>query len=125
MAIRTIEQKITAGSQFTGAAPTTTMARAYDMERYPTDTVGGLVDFANPNPIQIKQIFIKFGGQASWTLKLIDVDNVKTTLLSGTNETYLANLTLGLILFQGQKLELVTVAATTAMVVRVSATTRV
>jgi len=125
MALRTIEQKITAGSQFTGAAPAGTVTRELDMERYPTGTVGGLIDFANPNPIQVKQIFIKLGGQSSWTLQMVDTDAVATTVLSGTTETFVANTTLNLILLQGQKLKLVTVAATTAMVARVTATTRV
>jgi len=125
MALRTIEHKITAGSQFTGAAPVGTVTRELDMERYPTGTAGGLIDFANPNPIQVKQIFIKLGGQSSWTLQMIDTDAVATTVLSGTTETFVANTTLNLILLQGQKLKLVTVAASTAMVARVTATTRV
>jgi hypothetical protein len=123
MALRTIEQKITATNQFDGAAPAGAVTRAYDMERYPTGTVGGLFDFANAGPVQVKQIFIKLGGQSSWTLEMVDADAVATVVLSGTTETFVANMTLNLFLLQGQKLKLVTVAATTAMVARVTVDT--
>jgi len=125
MALRTIEQKITAASQFTGVAPVGTVTREYDMERYPTGTVGGLFDFANPNPIQLKQFFAKLGGQSSWSLSVVDVDGVATALLSGTTEAFIANTTLNLVILQGQKLKLVTTGATTAMTARATATTRV
>lgn len=125
MALRTIEQKIAAASQFTGVAALGAVTREYDMERYPEGTVGGLFDFVNPNPIQVKQIFIKLGGQSAWSLKLVDVDAVETEILAGTTETFVANQTLNQILLQGQKLKLTTTGATTAMVARVTATTRV
>jgi len=124
MALRTIEQKITAASQFNGAPPVGPAVNEYDMERYPTGVVGGLFDFANANPLELKQIFVKFGGQSSWSLSLVDVDAVETVLLSGTTETFLANLTLGLILLQGQKLKFVTTGATTAMVARITVDTK-
>lgn len=123
MALRTLEQKITATNQFDGTAPSGAVTREYDMERYAAQATGGLFDFANANPIQLKQIFITFGGQATWSLSLVDVDAVETVLLSGTNETFLANTTLNLFVLQGQKLKLVTAGATTAMVARVTVDT--
>lgn len=119
MALRTIEQKIAAASQFTGVAPAGALTRELDMERYAVGA-GGLFDFANTNPIQLKQIFIKLGGQASWTLKLVDADAVETTILSGTIETFVANTTLNPYILQSQKLKLETVGATTAMVARLT-----
>jgi hypothetical protein len=119
MALRTIEQKIAAASQFTGVAPVGALSRAYDMERYAVGA-GGLFDFANANPVQLKQVFIKLGGQSSWTLKLVDVDAVETTILSGTTETFVANTTLNPYILQGQKLKLETVGATLAMVARMT-----
>lgn len=124
MSFRTIQQKIAALSQFNGAAPAAAAVQGNDMEAHPAGTVGGLFNFGNSDPVQVKQIFIKFGGQSSWSLALVDVDAVETTLLSGTNETFLANLTLGLILLQGQKLKLVTSGATTAMTARITVDTK-
>ena len=122
MAIRTIEQKIAALSQFTGAAPAGALTRALDMERYAVG-VGGKFDFANTGPIQLKQIFIKLGGQSAWTLKLVDADAVETTILSGTTETFVANTTLNPYILQSQYLKLETTGATTAMVARLSVDT--
>jgi hypothetical protein len=123
MAIRTIEQKITAGSQFTGAAPAGAAVLNNDMERHPTGVVGGLFNFATTKPVRVEQFSIKFGGQASWTLNLVDVDAVETLLLSGTTEASLVNTSLRPWLLEGQKLKLVTVGATTAMVARISVDT--
>lgn len=120
MAFRTIEQKITAGNQFDGTAPPGTLIRLNDIEGYPAAANGGLIDFANPNPIQIQQTFIKLGGQASWHLDLIDADGIATPVLSGTVEAFVANTTMNLIILQGQKLKLFTVGATLAMVARIT-----
>lgn len=121
MGLRTIEQKINAGHQFDGTAPTGTVVNEFNMERYPAQNAGGLFDFGNAAPIKIEQIFIVFGGQSAWSLTLVDADNsAVVVLLSGTTETYLANTTLDLYLLQGQKLKLTTTGATTAMKARIS-----
>jgi len=119
MAIRTIEQQVAAASQFTGVTPVGVLTRANDMERYAVGA-SGLFDFTNTSPVQVRQIFVKFGGQSTWTLKLVDADAVEATILSGTTEAFLLNTSLNLILLQGQKLKLETVGATLAMRARVS-----
>lgn len=118
--MRTIEQKITATNQFSGVAPATTKVIQFDMERFPTDTVGGLFDFGLTRPARLEQIFVKLGGQSSWSLALVDVDAVEATVLSGTTEAQIVNTSLKLVLLEGQKLKLVTTGATTAMVARIT-----
>lgn len=125
MSVRTIEQKITAASDFNGVLPTTTKVLEFDMERFPTDTVGGLFDFENSNPLQVHQVLIKFGGQTTWSLVIVDVDTVETTLASGTTEAeLLVTNQVGplaqFILLEGQALKLVTSGASAAMVARIS-----
>lgn len=120
MGFRTIEQKITAANQFTGAAPAGTAAMGNDMESFPAGTVGGLFDFANADPARVAQIAIKFGGQSSWALTLVDKDAVEVPLLNGTTETGLVTTTCNPLVLQGQKLKLVTTGATTAMRARIT-----
>jgi hypothetical protein len=124
MAIRTIEQKITAAAQFTGAAPVGVAVKGDDLESYPAGAAGGLFDFANTDPIQVKQIAIKFGGQSSWALTLVDKDAVEVPLLAGTTETGLVTTTCNAYVLQGQKLKLVTTGATAAMRARISVDTK-
>lgn len=120
MSLRTIEQNILAGSQFTGAAPASVPILGNDLERYVPGVVGGLFTFNHDKPMRIEQISIKFGGQASWTLNLVDANAIETLLLSGTSEVSLVNSVLRPWLLQGQRLKLVTVGATTAMMARIS-----
>jgi len=125
MSARTIEQKIAAGSNFDGTAPTTTRVNEKDMERYPEDTVGGLFEFGLDRPTDLIQVMIKFGGQATWSLSLVDADDVEIVLASGTTEASFFSTTdvgplAGLLLLEGQRLKLVTAGASTAMVARVS-----
>lgn len=118
--MRTIEQKITATYQFNGVAPTTIKVDQYDMERFPTDTVGGLFDFGMTKPARLEQVIVKLGGQSSWSLSLVDVDATEVVILSGTTEVQVVNASLKLVMLEGQKLKLVTAGATTAMVARVT-----
>ena len=90
-----------------------------DMESYPEGVVGGLFDFAESNPIIVKQIVIKFGvGTTSWTLSLIDKDAVEVVVATGTALTYFANFAngqpgAGLLVLEKQTLKLVSVGAPT------------
>lgn len=125
MPARTVQQSISATDQFDGTAPTGTAVFGNDMEAFPEEDVGGLFDFANKDPIQILQIAIKFGGQTSWSLVLVDIDAVEITIAAGTTETQLWDVTSRFVILQGQKLKLVTASATTAMVARISITNNI
>ena len=120
MSVNTIEQKIAAGSQFDGTAPTTTPATGNDMLSYPEDTVGGLFDFGNTSPILIHQIAVRLGSQSAWTIEIEDVDGIAVEVASGTNESSLLLTDLDLIVLQGQKLLIKTTGATDPMRARVT-----
>jgi hypothetical protein len=125
MAVRTIEHKIAAGSQFDGQVPTTTKVIEKDMERFPEDSQGGLFDFEFTRPFSLVQLVIKFGGQSSWSINLVDTDGTEVELVSGTTETEFittqeVGALAGLILLEDHKLKLVTTGASTAMVARCS-----
>jgi hypothetical protein len=125
MSIRTIEQKIAAGSQFNGLAPAGSPVLGNDLESYAEGVNGGLFDFAHPSPLKLVQVAIKFGGQASWSLNLVDKDSVEVEVLSGTTNTSLLEADCNIIVLQGQKLKLVTTGATTAMRARISMSRKV
>lgn len=121
MGFRTIEHKITAGQQFTGAAPAGAHSVVDGVETFAASNAGGLFDFGQGSGgIEIKQVFIKLGAQASWSLSVIDSDATATVVESGTNEATFAKINWGLILFKGEKLKLVTVGASGAMKARVT-----
>jgi len=115
-----IEQVITAGSQFTGAAPNTTATAVNGVWTYPTATAGGLFDFAQVTAIEVLGLMITFGGQSSWTLKHVCANTGKYLIRSGAGDTdlYITADTKWK-LMPGDKLELITTGATTAMKARV------
>jgi len=131
MGLRTIEQRITATQDFTGVAPTGVRTNANGMERYSNldaeaaNAVGGLFNFEQVHAIELKQVFIKLGGQSAWSLKLVDADGVETTLDSGTNETIYHNRTLDLIMMPGDKLKIETTDATGALTARITIATKI
>lgn len=116
-----IKQVITAGSQFTGAAPGTVSTDADGVRTYLTSTAGGLFDLltemgASGLPIEIVNFQVFFGGQSSWTMSIVDpLGDVE--VLSGTTETSLFYKPDNeqLILLPGQTLKFVTTGASTAM----------
>jgi hypothetical protein len=111
-----IKHQITAGSQFDGQVPSTTPVATNGVLVYPTDVQGGLFEFGLDNyPVALQEVLVKLANQTSWTLKLID-GSTTFDLDSGTTETSrLYRPVLPLIMLPGQKIELKTVAATTAM----------
>jgi hypothetical protein len=62
---------------------------------------------------------VKFGGQTSWTLKIVDAESNEVTWLAGTTEANLV-VTDQLELAPHDKLKLETVGASTAMVATVA-----
>ena len=108
-----ILQRITAGSDFNGADPGTTPVIEENLKKYPAAAVGGLFDPAHVNPILIRNLSAKMGGQASWTLSMTDgTDTV--TITSGTTEAEL-NLKDIVIVPVNWQLKLVTTGASGAM----------
>lgn len=121
MSIRTIEQRVSAGNQFDGTAPTGDPVRGDDLEQYPEEAAGGLFDFGLENPAEINHIELKLGGQTSWSISKRDKDDVDMVLWAGTTETAFATLAEDRMpILEGQKLVLVTTGATAAMKARVS-----
>jgi hypothetical protein len=117
-----IEQVITAASQFNGAAPGSTAVAANGVWTYPTSTTGGLFDFGQEKALEVLGVMITFGGQSSWTLKHVCANGGKYLIRSGLADTdlYITADTKWK-LMPGDKLELITTGATTAMKARVLA----
>lgn len=121
MAIRTIEQRISAGNQFDGTAPSGDAVLGTDLEQYPEEAAGGLFDFGLDNPAEIHHIELKLGGQTSWSLSKRDKDGVDVILWAGTTETAFVTLAEDRMpILEDQKLVLVTTGATAAMKARIS-----
>ena len=129
MSAHTIEQKMDDSSVCGGVAPATESSQNNDMEVFAEGSVGGLFDFGNKDPLRILQFFLAPGsGTSSWTLKLVDADDVETTIASAGNNTPVL-ITVndggvgGMILLEGQKLKLESSGGpTSASQARISAT---
>lgn len=108
-----IIQRITAGSQFDGQAPSTTPAEADNIRSFPTDTQGGLFEFDGDYHTEVRQVQIDFGGQSSWVLSMTD-GSEDFVIETGTNETswYAQDVAT---IPEGWKLKLVTTGANQAM----------
>jgi len=114
--------QISAGSQFTGEVPDTLVHLQNGLYVYKPATKGGL--FVLPTSEEdvpetigfcrlLKSLRVTFGGQSSWTLKVVGTDS-DYTWLSGTTETSLV-VTDKLELLPQESLKLETVGASTAM----------
>jgi hypothetical protein len=119
MGVRTIEQKMDDSSIWDGAAPVGSPVFASDMESFAEGSVGGLFDFGNSRPIVMAQMVIKFGsGTTSWTLSLVDKDAVEVVIAGDSSaapvfSTDRIGVLAGLIILEGQKIKLVSVAGPT------------
>lgn len=125
MSYRTIQHSILATNQFTGVTPGGALSNVNGIETHAAHANGGLFNFAQTKPTPVKYFSFKGGGQSSWTLKLIDAAaNDLGAVATGTNEAAKYVELDGVILMKGDKLKLETVGATTAMIARVTVTTR-
>ena len=119
MSARTIEQKMSSGSPWDGAAPAGDAVFANDMESFSEGAAGGLFDFKNKNPIEVIQVMIGFAaGTTLWNLIVVDIDDVEINVeLGGNALPFFATIgnggVAGLILLQGQKLKLTSLGGTT------------
>ena len=121
MNISTIEQGITAGSDFDGTLPLGTPVRANDLIRYVAEAAGGLFDPGIVDPSEIYHIEIKLGGQTSWTLHKKDANGVEILLWAGTTEANFATVDSDRMpILEKQTLLLRTTGATGDMKARVS-----
>jgi len=122
-----IQHLITAGSQLTGARPTTTPVIGNGMNKFPTDTVGGLFDFEQSEPIVVHNVMADFGGSVTYSIYIVNLDanggvisGESLLVTSGTAATlsYVSRLTLG----HKQAVQLITSGASAAMKARSWAT---
>ena len=119
-----IEHSISATDDFDGTVPSTTPTKSGNVLVYPVDNNGGLFDFEqNDDVLQCEGFEVTFGGQASWTFKKVYNDGTsKALILSGTTDTsYFLTAENFFRILPGEKLELITTGATTAMRARVLA----
>jgi hypothetical protein len=123
-----IQQLITAGSQFNGARSTSTLSTGNGMNKYATDTKGGLFDFEQTEPIVVHNVMADFGGSVTYSVYIVNLDaggavisGESLLLTTGTAATlsYVSRLTLGV----KQAVQLVTSGASAAMLARAWATT--
>lgn len=122
-----IQQLITAGSQFDGARSTSALTTGNGMNKYATDTKGGLFDFEQSEPIVVHNVMADFGGSVTYSLYVVNLDGAGAVIsgesmlvTSGTGATlsYVSRLTLG----PKQAVQLITSGATAAMKGRAWAT---
>jgi len=85
----TIQQEITAGSDWDGTAPTTTPVVADGVKSFPTDTQGGLFEFGYDAGFmlwQIERIAVDFGGVAVKGIYIrkgaVDIPIYESTLIT-------------------------------------------
>jgi hypothetical protein len=123
--IFSIRQEITAGSDWTGAVPTTARTWGNDIFSYLTDTVGGLftphllAEFKQSRSMRLVGFEFMGGLQTSWSLSLVDVDGKVQTLYSGLAETsFLATEDSAVVIQSGENLKLVSAGAANAMLAK-------
>jgi hypothetical protein len=121
LGIRTMEQRITAGSDFDGTLPTSPLVRKDSIEAYPPDTSGGLFDLGLKEPVYVRSVELKLGGQSSWTVHKRDLQGDEILVICGTNETdFISTQSESFILTAKQALVVRTYGATSALICRVS-----
>jgi hypothetical protein len=97
------------------------------MNKYATDTKGGLFDFEQSEPIVVHNVMADFGGSVTYSLYVVNLDangaviaGESLLITSGTAATlsYVSRLTLGV----KQAVQLITTGASAAMKARSWAT---
>ena len=108
-----IQQIITSGSQFTGAASDSAQTQGQGMTKYATDTKGGLFYFENSEPIIVHHILADFGVSVTYTFTVVNLDandaviaGETITLATGAAATF--SLTTPLVLGTKQAIRLIT-----------------
>lgn len=108
-----IQQIITSGSQFTGAASDSAQTQGQGMTKYATDTKGGLFYFEQNEPIIVHHILADFGVAVTYTFTVVNLDAADAViagetiiLATGTAATF--SLTTPLVLGTKQAIRLIT-----------------
>ena len=121
LGLRTMEQRMVAGTDFDGSLPSTTLSRADGIESFPEDTVGGLFDFGLRAPVFVRSVELKLDGQTAWTVHKRDLEGDELLILCGTDETdFLTTQCDSFVLTNKQKLVVRTTGASAAIIARVT-----
>lgn len=131
MSIRTVEQSVPSGSNFTGAAPTVAPAPVVgsNLEISPIEGGDGAgeFDFEQDRPTMIHQIMVRLSGQTTFTIDVVDRNGVEMRLVALTNDAFFhsglntSDHLSNFILLAGEKLRLRTTGTTTQdIIARVS-----
>ena len=133
-----IEQRIAAGNQFDGNAPSlggvpfVPWVDAYDQVfRYALPTVaatkegdkGGLFEFECAAPVSLEEVLADFGSAVAWTLAIVTRSGAVVVIDSASSSRYLVRTEYQrLHLARGDKVRIVTTGATAAMWARIALT---
>ena len=121
-----MEQRITAGGGFDGTLPPGAIARKDSIEAYPPAATGGLFDLELKEPVFVRTVELKLGGQSLWTVHKRDKLGDEILVICGTNETdFITTVAESFILTAKQTLVVRTTGATAALICRVSVQTPV
>lgn len=121
--LRIIEQKVTAGNDFTGDNPGTVLSRSDHLEHYPESTVGGLFlpDPELSEPLLLRSIELKLGGQTAWTVHKRDRDGDELLIICGTDETdFVTTVGESVVLSKKQALVVRSTGATAKLICRIT-----
>lgn len=126
LGLRTMEQRVTAGGQFDGTAPVGAITRKNSIEYFPPGPTGGLFDLELKEPVFVRSVELKLGGQSLWTVHKRDFQGDEILVICGTNETdFISTQCESFILTAKQVLVVRTTGATAALICRVSVQTPV
>jgi len=118
----TIQQKIIAGSQFTGELPNMDDA-AFDpasgIYKIPEDTKGGLFIFGQTAPLEILTIKAMLSGAGTWNIYFSNGED-DIPWESGTNEIFFVS-TDKVVLDRGENIKIVSTGATLGMLFKITA----
>jgi len=121
LGFRTIEQRITAGSQFTGVVPVGPPVRRDSLEAYAPGAVGGLIDPALEAPVFVRSVELRLGGQSAWTVHKRDLVGDELLIMCGTTEVnFITTECESFVLTARQALVIRTIGATAALICRVT-----
>jgi len=126
LGLRTVEQRIDVGGNFDGTTPSGSIVRKDSIEAYPTGPTGGLFDLGLKEPVFVRTVELKLGGQSLWTVHKRDLAGDEILVICGTNETdFITTQCESFILTAKQALVVRTTGATAALICRVSVQTPV
>ncbi len=121
--LRIIEQKLLAANDWTGVVPVDAIIRGDHLEAYPIGAVGGLFtpDPELTEPLMVRSVELKLGGQTSWTVHKRDRDGDELLFLCGTDETdFVTTVGESVVLSKKQSLVIRSTGATVKLIARIT-----